>query len=456
MSGHKRATITITQEEYHRLYEAEKRNYYEALAISNESYEHSLESTMAYVQRSVDKLTSRKVDYESVLSSFQKDLREVERSVNQSIVDQHLDLYNKVMDYSENIWQDTGLLIKDHIETVKEMMDEQNEQYDSQMQNVSNRLLAIESKEDRLIASLNEWMKDIQLLTNYIYSEYPPELVEEFQVAQVLRQARLAERNFEDGFYEAAITIFQQVFFQLSNLRTEIETQLNQRSLLIHSMTDQLSLLMQRCVDLQKIHPIDLSGEELDEWIDVDYWTGQALRQLFEEVKALRTELHRAGLLRPVNQLQQLSDEKLPEFTDRLGWIVNEARRNALNSQLRFNIAQLVLLAVMSQGFKPQQGAYDEDDYRQGYIAKAASADGSEIIIKVDPGENFENDLHLMANYRGLLNEAEVKHRSLEVFQSLQAFGLNVGQVEQVANAQHRPNSRKHPTTVQKQQSARN
>ena len=200
-------------------------------------------------------------------------------------------------------------------------------------------------------------------------------------------------------------------------------------------LDDNICLIESRCLACEQVNAIDLHGEELPEKIEVNYWTENALSGLQEKIQHFWNRVDQAGIALPVSDLETILRNDIPDLSDQLAEIVNMARRNALNSQLRYNVAQMVMLAVINQGYQPKNGAYTEEDYRQGYLAKAVSADGSEIVVKVEPGEGFQNELQLINTHPGLINETELRKRSIEIMQSLEAYGMNVGGIEQVTES---------------------
>jgi hypothetical protein len=104
---------------------------------------------------------------------------------------------------------------------------------------------------------------------------------------------------------------------------------------------------------------------------------------------------------------------------------------NALNSQLRINIADLVVRALQDQGYALESSDYESADQRKTYDALLSNLDGSEVVVKVAPsGRDLgQNELHLQSIDREEHTEHELQQRWLEVSRSLTHYGLDVGQV---------------------------
>lgn len=120
----------------------------------------------------------------------------------------------------------------------------------------------------------------------------------------------------------------------------------------------------------------------------------------------------------------------LPGYYQALEEIVMDGRVNALNSQLRINIADLVVRALQEQGFALEGSEYKSADQRSTYGARLTNLEGNEVVVQVAPtGQNLgANELHLESLDREERTEHELQQRWYEVSRSLASFGLEVGQ----------------------------
>lgn len=449
MSGHKRATVTISQEEYRRLYDAENRNYYATLAIPEQSLNQTIQNSQNKLIGNFHEISERQNKYENVINQYQDKIRDIEAVTTQSLFDQQVDFYNQLLGMTDLVWNNTSELIQIQSQEFEANVVAQNEHLYAQIQGLDQKMNWFNNREEKLFLASTNWLNDIGVLTNFIYSNYPRELVDQYMVKSLQEQIQLTHRNIDDGFYEASLSISQQLFLSLTQIRLELENQHTLRTSLLQVIDDNLSLIIDRCSTCEQVNAIDLIGDELPEWIDVDYWTESALSGLVSKLKNFWTEIKKSGIVLSVTALESILHNEIPGFSDQLAEIVNLARRSALNSQLRYNVAQMVMLAVINQGYQPKMGSFTEEDYRQGYLAKAVSADGSEIVVKVDPGDGFQNELELINSHPGVINDSEMRKRSIEIIQSLEAYGMNVGKIEQMTEIQ-RPEKPHYPAKIGK------
>jgi hypothetical protein len=442
MSGHKRATVTISQEEYRRLYEAEQKNYYDVLAIPETIYQNTIQASQANMSASFDQMHERQMRYESVLEQFQDSVRDTEHTTTQTLVEQQAEFYSQLMEESQKLWSDTNHLLDKQASRFENNVISQHDHLQNQLSEMSLHVGWFQNRLEMERVTAVNWINDATRLIEYLRSTFPIEHLPEKGFRQITATIEMARRNYQSDLFESAISLSQQSFAQLSTMRLDIEETIARRSALIQAVTDRILLLDNQVEALRTTNAVDLDGEYLPDMIDVNYWTDSQLDALKEELFILKSRILDNPNLTKESDLAETIENILPVLTMKLGDIVQEARRGALNAQLRYNMAHLLMVSLMEQGYRPKEGKFNEDDYRKGYLATAINPDGSEIDIRLDPAEGLDNELHLETSHPGLLTETELRRRSLEVMQSLQSYGFNVGKIEQVAETH--PSSYRH------------
>jgi len=449
MSGHKRTTVTISQEEYRRLYDAERKNYYQVFELPEESFAPILQQSQSNLMASFNQIEDRQNYYEQVLDSFQDQVRDIENATSRSLVDQQLDFYNQLMQSSESLWQDTSYVLQVQSQEFQNNIQSQHERLVDQISLVQNQFSFFSSRYDRLQAHAENWLTDLQNLAAFILDLYPFELIDQKRISAIQTQLEYALQNYENGFYEACIPTCQQLFANLSNYRIELERDFAHYKAQHQALRDQLLVLKRQAEENRSVQAIDNQGELLDEWIEVDYWTGNQRQQLIQDITRLIESLDQPGGWCDPVLLNQVNSVELPKLMDRFATCIQDTRRAALNAQLRFNTAQLVMVSLVNQGYRPEFGQFADDDMRNGYLAEAEGPDGSIIAIKVEPNADYSSELHLIAQNNQALTEAEMKRRSIEIMQSLVPYGLSVGEIEEV-QTRKQPN-RITPVRIKKQ-----
>jgi hypothetical protein len=191
-------------------------------------------------------------------------------------------------------------------------------------------------------------------------------------------------------------------------------------------MTDRVYALASQ--NLQ-IPAIDLNGQELDIFIDVDYWSGGALSNIFHNLEEVRVDLIENWHDLDLNQLEALRTDRLVQIEEEIYDCRFQTRLRVLSSQVRINIADIALLALERQGFTLQTCGYDRHDQRCAFTASTRNLDGSEVVIQVTPSDLDlgKNDLHVHSKDAELRTLHELKLRSETLRQVLSNCGLEVG-----------------------------
>jgi hypothetical protein len=131
-------------------------------------------------------------------------------------------------------------------------------------------------------------------------------------------------------------------------------------------------------------------------------------------------------------QLKDMLENHLPELKNEFDEIVYRVRYCAINSQLRVNIADLAVHALAEQGFISDKNGYQDNDQRNRYITQLVNIDGSRITIQIDPIDDLEttNDIVMLTEDVTPKFQPEVRKRANLILQSLQKWGLHVGQIQ--------------------------
>ena len=427
MSGHKRTTVTISQDEYRRLYEAERKNYYDLLAIPETSYQNTVVDSQKTLYDQFSQIASRQSRYEAVCDALQSQIRDVEKNTSRSLVEQQTEFYNKLLSTSQNIWEDASTLIAVQTQNFINNVESQHHRLQEQVFDFEARLNTVYSDMDRTYETAVSWIEDAQELMEFIVANYPREVVD---IRQEEHQLVIARSNLQSGIFQAALALSQQSFVNLSEKRLIYERELANRAAMVQALKDHLALLMDRILDHSTVKGIDLDGNEVEPYLNVDYWTGGELSKLKEKVMGLMTYIAEHGIHLDLQETSHLFENVIPELTNEFVEAVHSTRRKALNSQIRFNIAQLVLTSAIQQGYQPESGQYIEDDYRNEYAATAKSPDGNTITVRVRPDGEYDHQVLLDNSSEAIRSEPEMKRRMQEILSGLQLFGMNMGSIE--------------------------
>jgi hypothetical protein len=228
---------------------------------------------------------------------------------------------------------------------------------------------------------------------------------------------------------EAALLNAQQTYSHLSELRGELERKQNEWTVLYQASLLTVRRFYTILTNCQSLPALDTNGNELPYEIDVDFWCGRKLSRLTEKTRNILQQLEKNQAILDADALNQLIQTDFPSSQEELDRLVVDARLAALNSQVRINIADLVVQALEQQGFVLQESKYSNNDQRKAFSARVQNLEGSEVVIQVMPvpGDAGKNELQLHSLDKDQRTEHELRQRSSEISRTLNDYGLVVG-----------------------------
>ena len=449
MSGFKRATVTISEEEYRRLHEADiKRKFRERKKPEAQNVERSAE-----LARAVEQMQRRQQQLEQAL-------RELDQGFNQAPVDtEALDaiIMQNALSYEDlaAMLEETASANNENLENLAqvfdERMDRQREEYRRALHTLFDRQDIFEQEESVKEQLARQWLERSQHMASFLQEQFDHERFLPGRLSRILPSLEFAEANLSQGVWESSLQHSQQAFLQLNELRLDLE----QHVLEWETEYDHAYRAIREVIqDLElnaKVSAFGLEGEELADEVDLTYWTGGKYEELLNNSQQILEILVQDRQQIPAEDLRRTYTEWLPDITKRLEALIYEARLNALNSQLRMNIAERALQALENHGFTLSESGYKDGDMRSSFTACLDNPDGSQVTIQVlptdSPVQDLANELVIETRHAELKTEQEVHLQWQELRRSLDVDNLHISQPE----IRTRPPLAPHPQVQQPQ-----
>lgn len=430
MSGYKRATITIGQEEYDRLRDAEIRLRTLPEASSRE-FNQIIQQSNSAMQDSLKKMQHRQAALDQVISGMGDYIRDLETATSKRLMEYQSAAVVEAQQYAGNLWENVNRVLDQQAETYNQQIKTVHQNLQNELAQYARRVRKVMDDQDQKRSLAFDWLDAAEQFSLFIDQEYDHEMLAPGRFERLASQLDQARMNLEVGLSEAVIVTAQQLYSAFSDLRVELERTLSEWNVLLQTAWEAVSQLQAMAKASEQVQAVDLDGNELPFDIPVDYWSQGRLGQLLAELNAVRTDLEDQDQPPSREVLERWLSIDLQIYYQALEDIVLDARVNALNSQLRINIADLVVRALQDQGYALENSDYESADQRKTYDALLSNLDGSEVIVKVAPsGRDLgQNELHLQSIDREEHTEHELQQRWLEVSRSLTHYGLDVGQV---------------------------
>ena len=433
MSGFKRATVTISEEEYRRLHEADmKRKFRERKKPEAQRVERSAELT--YV---IEQMEQRQQQLEQAL-------RELEQGYDQTPV--FAEELDAILTQNALYYEDLAAMLSETAsandeslanlsQIFDEKMERQREEYQRALHAVFDRQDSFEQEERTKKEELaGQWLERSQRMATFLQEQFDHERFLPGRLSRILLTLDFAQNNLAQGLWESSLQHSQQAFLQLNELHLDLE----QRVLEWEAEYERACRAVREVIeDLElnaKVSAFGLQGEELPDEVDLAFWSGGKYQALLNNCQQVLGILLQDKHQIPTEDLRRTHTEWLPDITKRLESVIYEARLNALNSQLRMNIAERALQALENHGFTLSESGYADDDMRSSFTACLDNPDGSQVTIQVLPGDSpvreLANELVIETRHAELKTEQEVRLQWQELRRSLDADNLRISQPE--------------------------
>jgi hypothetical protein len=464
MSGHKRATITISEDEYRRLHQAEMKLRFapQASPQGTEDHHQALVDGLRKYHKSV---IERQERYERSLAQMDRQIHSLETQSAAELIRRQAEFTRTIEKSNTDLWDRTKALVMQESQRMQDLVAAESQVRHEQISAIQGQMQDYAVLEAEKTQIADTWLQAAETLADFIHQNYKHDFFTPGRLEQADRSMDLAAANLDAGMAEAALSLSQQAYLSLSTLRLELEQREAEWEAVFRSCYLQANQIEQDAEAAHFCPAHDLDGEELSVDIDVNYWSSGELGRLVERVNSLLNKLDLEPAELGSGDLADLIETELPKLRQGLQDAVYHARLAALNSQLRINIADLVIQALQRQGYALQDAVYSSDDMRRSYAAKVKNMEGSEIVVRVDPdaADVGRNELHLISLDKEMRTEHELVQRSREISQSLNQFGLEVSDLRELGNrnqtnsAARRPDvtraPRRKPSTTRDHQS---
>ena len=428
MSGHKRATITITRDEYDRLRDA-RDGFHAVPEPPVLVLQDLMQQRNGALENTVLELEQRHAQFQDLLNGMNKNIQQIEKTNGSRLLELQTRTYRHMQQQTGALWNRVETLIDHQNQRFNAALAAQQSQTQKALLQLSNELDQISKSEQRKQVAAHEWLSNNIQFYNFLVEQYACEFFLQGEMGKISREIDLASTNLDTGAYETALAAAQQIHFQLSDLRIALEKLHSEWQMLYIDTWETTLQVLSQAVESMDVPAIDLRGEELPYGIHVDAWVENRLSQLIERIAAFRDLVETEGPSMPTEMLREHREQTIPGFTAELEDLVAQARVNAINAQLRINIADFVIQALQEQGFAPNEAGYQTADAQSAYEVSLSNYEGSAVVVQVKSAgvKIGQNELHLESLDGQARSEDELENRWHAISQSLERFGLSVG-----------------------------
>jgi hypothetical protein len=431
MSGVKR--ITVDANDWARVQQAASR-----LRDVNRELPGMLEAVRRENQTAIDRaaaeVRTRQDAFDQALTGLSEQTREIEARTRQRIRAQETRLRSELRDTASQLRQETRADLEEQERRFAEGLARERQERARETRELRDELAGIRNDRDRARSAAATLIADSRLMRDAIDKELPHERFAPGRLAEVSSRLDFAEDNASQGRGEAALAQAQEIYLQLSELRAEVELR-DQEWQAARLMAGRAVTLLQQQISVNTTpDAVDENGEKIDGYqLNVDFWSEGQLAELSQAAAELAARLTDMGRPPSVAELREITGRAAQggELDEKLTGIVSVAQARQIASQVRANLAELVvntLEETAGYSWEEGQAIYAGSDERRAFYSKLRHLDDSEIVVEVTPDETGKScTLRILSYDVGLPDEEERVRRAHAVADSLRAHGLQAG-----------------------------
>jgi hypothetical protein len=193
MSGYKRAMVTISQEEYRRLHQADiKRRFKESFRPKS----RNLGDTAA-LNNAVEQMESRHREFEEALYMLDDGLNQVETETMQEILRENSLCYERLTAVIGQTKEDTNRSLESLSQHFAEEMQNQRQRYQQNIQALVQRLSMHERREQAKAEAARKWLKHSVAFADFIQGKFDHERFLPGRLFGILGSLQLAQNNLK-------------------------------------------------------------------------------------------------------------------------------------------------------------------------------------------------------------------------------------------------------------------
>lgn len=429
MSGHKRATVTISEQEYRRLHEADiQRRFRRKKGADSQEREQQIRAMNSVFEHMQD----RQNYYEGLIADLGDEVLRIEEDTSRELLAYQAAMNEEWSNQMDFVSAEHNAILESLAERFQNELQRERQNLYQSLNSYERQLQQwnIEARNKQSIA--NQWITHSVAISDFINNQFEPERFAPGRLGKINRKLALAQANLEQGMPEASLHAAQQAFTELSDLRVELETRAMEWQNQFEMTYSAAKELYKTVLANAQVPALDVAGNELPFPIDLDYWSRNAYRVLLNEAKQFQQYLRAHHQTLSSQELQRVRNQELPVLQDRLESMIYEARLEAIQSQLRINIADLALQALEVQGYRLQEARFANDDMRGPFVATLINDDQSSISLRILPkeGQDLASDLQIVSNDSAIRTAGELFARFQAIRSSLGQKGLTIRQVQ--------------------------
>ena len=429
MSGQKHATITISQDEYRRLHELDMKQRFSKKRGSNTD-----DSRYDALLEAYNVIEERQKEYENVIANMTEEMAAIEAEQSYDILTFQAEYYQNLMHQYQELQEEnleTKNALNETTEYFKQVIHQEQTKTQERINILLNQITSIANEESLKEDHARLWIENCNQISDFINTTYDHSKFFPREFDKILQRLNMAIYDLKRGYVDSGLQFAQEAFLKFSELRISLEEKTSEWQASYQINCGELQRLYQDVSNTPVISAMGIEGEDLGIDIKVNYWAHGKLSQLRNNIKTIVSTLQSNKQEITFDDLNKLSTQSIPKLKQLFSDIVLEARQNAINSQIKINVAYYAMKALENHGFSLQDAHYSNGDMREAFSAQLSDPDGSNIILQITPNNvDNSNDLVIDTIDDTIHTEDEYMRRWEVIKKSIQESGIQVSPVQ--------------------------
>ena len=377
----------------------------------------------ADVQRDLEALKDQQRRQAELLGSLSEQTRQREEAISAMLGQQMAELEERLRQESSNTRADLTKAIEAQERNWRAELKQEQETRWQQIAAVESDIGQLLDDKAAAQQAAARWLADAETGRKVITETIPDhERLAPGELAPAEQRLADASQNAQDGHYEAAIAAAQQAYRELSGLRAELTLRQRERTELRGQADGALRIVR------ELIHrSAHLPGSSIDELaaeaeIDVDHWSDGELKRLTDQVAEVTAELDNEANPPTIERIREIISVQAPEFRERVEDVIDLAQRRVEASQLRVNLADLVMSVLEDRfAYEYNDAGYEKGDERAAFVARLDRIGGNSVVVELRPGGADFTDAQLdILSYDDTAESLEMRQaRGEAIYRSL-------------------------------------
>jgi hypothetical protein len=386
----------------------------------------------AAIDRAAAEVRTRQDAFDQALTGLSEQARKIEAQARQRIRAQEVRLRGELQSTTRQLRQESRTALEDQDRRLSAELARERQERAQENKGLRDELAVIRTDRDQARSAAATYVADAKVMRDAIDRELPHERFAPGRLAELSTRLLTAEDNVGRGLGEAALVQAQEAYLQLSELRAEVEMRDQEWQAARLTAVGGVTMLQQQIRISASPDAVDENGEKIEGLtLDVDFWSEGELTRLSGEVAQLASRLTATDDPPSLAELREIANSAAGDLDDRLTGVIATAQARQIASQVRANLAELVVSTLEDTAgytWEDGQAIYAGGDQRRAFYSKLRHLDDSEIVVEVTPDEAGTScTLRILTYDAGLPDEEERVRRAHAVADSLRTHGVEAG-----------------------------